>query len=236
MTPALPLEPLVQLNAATVVSALVSGVIHDLNNGLLVIGGSLELMEDGPLGEEARPRLERIRRQHVAMASRLREFSGVLKPETGGTRADLHAAVAQACTLRETSTRRRGITVRIEADAAVCPVGIAPERLLQIVLNLLLNAEAAVREAQHREIVCVIETDDAGARLRVRDSGPGIDAAVRARLFEAFSSATPATSAGLGLYVSRALAEEAKGSLDLTHDSDGTIATLELPAPAGPSR
>lgn len=136
MTPSLPLEALVQLNAAMVASALMSGVIHDLNKGLLVIGGSLEQLEDGPLGEDARPRLERIRRQHVAMASRLREFSGVLNPETGGTRADLHAAVSQALSLRETSIRRRGISVRIDVQVAVCPAAPRPPARTEGALHL----------------------------------------------------------------------------------------------------
>ena len=55
---ALPTEALVRLNSASVAARLVSSVVHDLNNGLLVIGGSVELMEDTPLTEQQRPRLE----------------------------------------------------------------------------------------------------------------------------------------------------------------------------------
>jgi signal transduction histidine kinase len=141
MAGAPPLEALIRLNHATVVAALVSGVVHDLNNALLVIGGSVELMEDGPLGENSRPRLERIQRQHHAMAARLRELGAMLKPERGDVRADLHAVVTGACALRETSLKRRGIAVHVESDGTLFAVAIAPDDLLQIVLNLLLNAD-----------------------------------------------------------------------------------------------
>ena len=172
--PATPsLDALLQLNRATVATSLVSGVVHDFNNSLLVIGGSVELMEDGVLGEDSRPRLDRIKRQHHAMALRLRELAGVLTPESGSAREDLVAVLAQACALRETSTRRRGVTVRIEGEGASCLVPVSPERLLQLVLNLLLNAETAVREAPRREIVCSVVRMGADARLAIEDSGAG---------------------------------------------------------------
>jgi signal transduction histidine kinase len=191
-----PLDALIQLNYATVVGSLVSSLIHDLNNGLLVIGGSVELMEDGPLGEESRPRLERIRRQHDTMATRLRELSSVVKPEGRGVRADLRAVATEAAALRETALRRRGMTVRVDSDGSTAVVPVAPDRLLQIVLNLLLNAEAAVRD----------------------------------RLFEPFVTSAPAERAGLGLYVSRAMAGQVGGTLSIAEGSDGTNVTLGLPA------
>jgi len=222
-------DALVQLNQATVATSLVSGLIHDLNNSLLVIGGSVELMEDGPLGEDSRPRLERIKRQHQAMAQRLRELAGVLAPEGGSARADLVAVLTQACALRETSTRRRGVTVRIETGEASCLVPVRPERLLQLVLNLLLNAETAVREAPRREIVCTIALAGGTARLTVADSGAGVEAAVRERAFEPFITSAPDDHAGLGLYVSRAIAAGAGGTLTLAGGAEGTTVTLALP-------
>lgn len=225
-----PLDALIQLNYATVVGSLVSSLIHDLNNGLLVIGGSVELMEDGPLGEESRPRLERIRRQHDTMATRLRELSSVVKPEGLGVRADLRAVATEAAALRETALRRRGMTVRVDSDGSTAVVPVAPDRLLQIVLNLLLNAEAAVRDVAKPEIALAVARRDGHVQLLVRDSGPGIDAGVRDRLFEPFVTSAPAERAGLGLYVSRAMAGQVGGTLSIAEGSDGTNVTLGLPA------
>lgn len=233
MTGTGPVEALIRLNHAAVVTSLVSSVIHDLNNSLLVIGGSVELLEDAPPGEDAGPRLDRIRRHHHVMATRLRELGLVLKAEDGDRRADLAAVVTQACALRESALRRRGVTVRVSTDGAPCPVLVAPDLLLQIVLNLLLNAEAAVREVAHPEIVCSVTRGEGnragGVRLDITDSGPGVDPAVRSRLFEPFATSAPGERAGLGLYASRILAEQAGGTLDLTDSSNGATATLELP-------
>lgn len=230
MAGAPPLDALIQLNHATVTASLVSSLIHDLNNSLLVIGGSVELMEDGPLGEDARPRLDRIRRQHHTMAARLREISDVLKPDGLGARADLRAVAAQACALRETALRRRGMAVRVDADDSTYAAAVAPDRLLQIILNLLLNAEAAVRDVAKPEIAVAVARRDGEVRLLVRDSGSGIATSVSGRLFEPFVTSAPAERAGLGLYVSRALAEQAGGTLSIAEGGDGTTVTLTLSA------
>ncbi|MGE3345630.1 MAG: ATP-binding protein [Vicinamibacterales bacterium] len=225
-TPAI--DALIRLNHASVVASLVSGLIHDFNNSLLVIGGSVELLEEAQPGDDPRPRLERIRRQHAAMAGRLRELGGVLKPDGTETRADARAVVTQACAFREAALRRQAVAVQVE-DAAGVVVAIPPDHLLQIVLNLLLNAEAAVAGRERREIAWAVVRAGGEVRISVSDSGPGPGPGVRDHLFEPFVTSAPDERAGLGLHVSRTVAERAGGALTLAYGPDGTIATLTLP-------
>jgi C4-dicarboxylate-specific signal transduction histidine kinase len=122
------------------------------------------------------------------------------------------------------------MTVRVDSDGSTAVVPVAPDRLLQIVLNLLLNAEAAVRDVAKPEIALAVARRDGHVQLLVRDSGPGFDAGVRDRLFEPFVTSAPAERAGLGLYVSRAMAGQVGGTLSIAEGSDGTNVTLGLPA------
>jgi signal transduction histidine kinase len=63
----------------------------------------------------------------------------------------------------------------------------------------------------------------------VEDDGPGVPADVRARLFSPFSTGRPSGN-GLGLYISRSLAEEAGGTLELLDVGPGAHFRLRLPA------
>lgn len=225
-----PTETLLRLNRATIAGRLISTVIHDLNNSLLVIGSSVELMEDGPLTEQQRPRLDRIERQQLQMAEVLRELTTVIKPDEGDRKSDLAAVLAQACQLRGTACRRLGIQVRLPLlDGAPCHVPVPAYRVLQILLNLLLNAEAALAEAPVRDIECRLERDPGMARLVIVDTGPGFPASVGEGLFAPFTTSTPDQSAGLGLFAARVLAEQGGGTLVALNTTGGAQVELALP-------
>lgn len=90
-----------------------------------------------------------------------------------------------------------GITVERTGDGPAVVMGEAG-RLDQVVMNLVNNAVDAVHGREARRIRAVIEASGGTARLTVEDSGPGIDPAIRDRLFEPFVT-TKEAGDGLGL-------------------------------------
>lgn len=189
----IPEDALIRLNQTSVAARLIGGVVHDLNNALLVIGGSIELLEDGPLDEGARPRLERIKRQQLGMAESLRELTAVLKSDDTAGRAEVAEAVRWASDLRLSSLRRMGGHVDIDVKAAgPVRVPMAIDRLLQVARNLLINAEDAVAPAQSRHVTWTIDAEGDVAILGISDTGWGIAASVQDRLFEPFVTSEPA--------------------------------------------
>jgi signal transduction histidine kinase len=101
------------------------------------------------------------------------------------------------------------------------------QRLTQALLNLLLNAvEAAGDQGTVR--VTVLSRHGTIA-VEVHDSGPGLSPEQQQHLFEAFYTTKP-TGTGLGLAVSRELAEEMGGSLKYKNEQPGATFVLELPA------
>ena len=229
----LPDAVLARLNRATTLADLLPVLVHDLNNALLVIAGSVELLEDGGLTEPQAVRVGRIRGQQEKMAATLRALVAVLRPGADdGDRAELGAVVRQAVELRRSASTRRRIHVRVDGPPAAIVVGLDAGSLLQIVLNLLANAEAAVSEttASERGIVLSLGRDERDAVLRVADTGPGLDAGQTGGLFEPFVSGTPGTTAGLGLAVSRQIAEGAGGTLaSLATGTSGACLELRIP-------
>lgn len=109
--------------------------------------------------------------------------------------------------------------LRVKAD---------PDRLVQVLVNLLQNAYDAVRDRGGGQVLIRAEVDSEHARILIEDNGVGVSPELRQRLFEPFAT-TKAHGTGLGLYTSYMLAKAMEGDLWLDpRGSGGTVATLRL--------
>jgi len=108
-------------------------------------------------------------------------------------------------------------------------VALGREQLVQVVLNLVLNAADACGPGG--KISVSARPAPAGVTLEIQDDGPGVAAEVRDRLFEPFvSTKEVGKGTGLGLAVCRGLVEAAGGSINLDESyTDGARFVLELP-------
>lgn len=114
-------------------------------------------------------------------------------------------------------------------------VAIAPSALLQVLLNLLINAQQAMdrQGGQPGRVRLWADSDDRHATVHIHDTGPGIPPDQQATIFDAFCTNKFHTNSGLGLWISKRLIESAGGGIAVTSDPDsGTTFTLTLPYPA----
>jgi two-component system NtrC family sensor kinase len=120
--------------------------------------------------------------------------------------------------------------VTTEFDPETPPVLMVEDHLMQVVLNLLLNAVDAMPRGGRLRIE-VRPAGDAVA-LRVHDDGIGMDRAVLARAFEPlYTTKEPGKGTGLGLSISRDILAEANGAIELhSAPGHGTTAVVTLPA------
>jgi C4-dicarboxylate-specific signal transduction histidine kinase len=123
---------------------------------------------------------------------------------------------------------RKGPQVSVGAGIDALRVTADPDRMVQVIVNLLQNAYDAVRDEPHGTVAIRAEKKGDDAFIYVEDNGPGVSEDVRKRLFEPFAT-TKAHGTGLGLYTSFMLVRAMEGDLWLDpRPSGGTVATLRL--------
>ena len=114
-------------------------------------------------------------------------------------------------------------------------LAIDPDQIRQVLVNLFTNASQALK-GRGQLWVEATPSGDGGARLRVRDDGPGIPAEDRARIFEALYT-TKAKGSGLGLGLCRRIMEAHGGAIGVEASPAGASFLLTFPAPSpGPAQ
>jgi signal transduction histidine kinase len=202
---------------------LVAWASHDLRTPLANMQAMLEALEDG-LGapEEYVPALREQVRVLALLVNDLFELAridaGALTLEL--QRLPLGPVVSNSIRSVEAEARSRQIHLASNVDEAVTAT-FAPEKVERVLMNLLTNA---LRHTPSDGAVAVrVEPLPGEVRVAVEDSGEGLDAEARARMFERFWRGDPSRSsrgAGLGLAIARGLVE-AQGGRIWAEDREG---------------
>lgn len=210
--------------------ALLSRVSHELRTPLNAILGFAQLIDD----EEAAAQIASAGRHLRKLIDELLDLSRAENDELAIDLEvrDLDADAGEALELLAPAAAEQRVRLTHEDAGVRCPVLADPQRLRQIVLNLVGNAVKYAGPGG--SVVVSARRDGAMATLRISDDGPGIAPHLLETAFEPFNrlgaEATGIEGAGLGLALSRSFAEAMGGTLVLDSDGrSGTTATLALP-------
>jgi signal transduction histidine kinase len=208
---------------------------HELRAPLTPLRGFVQMALDAHRqGEEVVGLLERANGQVRRLARMVDVLLDMSRVESGkmtrGHRPlDLHQLIARTVAAWPTSETAQRLVLR----GAAQPVVIDGDELAleQVLVNLIENAVKF--SPPHTPIELHVEQIDQIAVLRVQDHGPGMDARMRARVFDRFfqgPSARREAGVGLGLYISRRIVEEHGGTIEVSGDNaQGTVVDVRLP-------
>jgi len=227
-------DTLVLLNRATLVMHTVRTAIHEVNNVLQMISSSAEMLSGSPDSRsEAAARVDAILQSTLRGHAILQNVSDLARRDRSGERAlDVSKLAEQALAMRRYEHNRSGIRARIEqCGQGSGRVRMDPQHLLQILLNLVINAEQAVAGRPTRELRVSITANHDDVEICVSDSGPGVSDSDR--LFELPAPSGPQGSPGLGLAACRVILAQYGGSLDLGKAPSGAAFVVRLPAVSG---
>jgi two-component system C4-dicarboxylate transport sensor histidine kinase DctB len=216
-------------NCLSTVAHQLSSAVHEANNLLQVIAGSAEMIQvNDQLPERVLARAATIF-EHAHRVSTLlggvRELSKFAPRDEADT-ADLGSVVNSALDLRRHALTRAQIDVSFDPGPLPATVRASWRTAMQIVLNLLLNAERALNGRSEAAIVIRAERAGDTVVLSLADNGPGLPLEIAP--FRVQPSADGPPLLGLGLRVASWLAAQEGGCLDVESRPDGTTAVLTL--------
>ncbi len=222
----------------------VANISHELRTPLASIKALVETLEGGALEDEeaARYFLQLMNGEVEHLTQLVRELLELSRIESG--QLSLAREAIAPCTLVEhvltrlvAQAEREGITLIADAADDLPPVLADPERIGQVLLNLLHNAIKFTPSGGH-VVVGAARRDDAVV-FSVRDSGTGIDPDDLPRIFERFYKADKARSGGgtgLGLAIVKHLIGAHEGTVSAQNNADAQGATFTFTLPLAVSR
>jgi C4-dicarboxylate-specific signal transduction histidine kinase len=216
-------DHLVRSERLASVGRLAAGLAHEVGNPIAAIMGMQDLLLEGGLTPaEQRDFLTRMHNETERINSILRNLLQFARPgsapvETVPTRpGDLKTAIDDTVALLTPQKALTNIDLSLSVPEGLSPVLLGHEHILQVMLNLLLNAADACSKRNNAAIRIRASQHAGSVVLEVEDTGPGIDPKVLDRLYEPFvTTKEVGHGTGLGLAVCRGLIEGVGGSIAL---------------------
>src|SRR5437773_2212885 len=231
-------EQLIQAEKLAAMGQMLAGVAHELNNPLTAILGVTELLRDRPgTDDSTKHQLELTHRQArraARIVQNLLEFSRPASPHKKPL--DLNNLLDRTLQLQEHCLRRNNIEVDFHPQADLPGVVGDANQLIQVFLNLITNAEQAIREVRD-SVRIQIRSGQNGNQLAVtvQDDGVGIRPEALPRIFDPFyTTKRPGGGTGLGLSICMSIIREHGGSIEAeTLPAGGSAFTIYLPIKIG---
>lgn len=224
-------------------SQFLANMSHEIRtpmNGLL---GMLELLGATPLNAEQRSLADMARasgKNLLAIVNDVLDFSRIEAGQVSLNPADVDVAklLRDACALLQQRANEKDLSLEVQIDPTVGWMRLDPDRLRQVVVNLLANAvKFTVKgSVKVRARANGVGTDQLTLKIEVVDTGPGIAPEQQAKLFQRFQQLDGSITrrfggTGLGLAISKELVEMMGGKIGVQSVLDtGSVFWFEVPA------
>ncbi|MBS1155595.1 MAG: dctB [Proteobacteria bacterium] len=219
-------DGLVQASKLAVIGQLSAGIAHELNQPLAALstlsGNAVKFIARGDV-EMASSNLERIGPLVERMGLMTGQLKGFARKSSGEPRmVVLGKSVDNALFLQEQRLLRGRVAVTMDFPKDDLLVRCDPNRLEQVLVNLIGNALDAMEQMEKPRILLQAEVSDGMAKLLVRDYGPGLSEETLSHMFEPFfTTKAPGLGLGLGLPISAGIVRDFGGELTARNAPDG---------------
>jgi|SRR5882724_2492433 len=234
-------EALFQSEKLATLGQLLAGVAHELNNPLSIVIGQAALLQHASRDKRQAEQAAKIVQAAERCARIVQNFVALARQQPAERHSvDVNQVVREVVELLAYPLRIDDVDVRLALAPDLPVVWGDAHQLYQVLVNLVTNAHQAMREVEgprHLTLATGMDAEGHQVWLEVRDTGPGVPAAVREHIFEPFvTTKPPGMGTGLGLSLCQEIVEEHGGTIRLGQaESQGAVfrVTLSVEAPHG---
>jgi PAS domain S-box-containing protein len=227
-------QQLLQSEKMAALGQTISGVAHELNNPLATILSWAERLSEQPIDDSAKRGVSVILSEAERAARIVRNLlTFARKRQSTRSMIDVNTLVRETIVLRGYE-RMPTLAVTTQLAANLPKVFADAHQIQQVLLNLMINAEQAMIDANGRGSLVIRtrhDTERDGAILEVADNGPGVPIESQTRIFDPFfTTKEVGKGTGLGLTVAYAIAQEHGGRIRVRPTpGGGATFSVELP-------
>jgi PAS domain S-box-containing protein len=226
-------QQIIQSERLAAMGQMIGGFAHELNNPLTSILGMAELLQEDETTEPVRKQLGLLQQQARRAAEIVQNLMYFSRPPAAGrSQINLSELIQRTLGLQSYSLRKNNVTVDFLPEESLPWVSGDPHQLMQVFLNLILNAEQAMHEVRDRGTLRIrLLREGNSVTATFQDDGPGIAPEILANIFDPFyTTRRPGRGTGLGLSVCRAILREHGGNIEaVSGPGGGAVFTVTLP-------
>jgi PAS domain S-box-containing protein len=225
-------QQLVQAERLAAMGHMIDGFAHELNNPLTAILGAIDLL-DLQHGESSPRHLKLLKEQSRRAAEIVQNLLFFSRPPMrGNNRLNLNDLIQRTLLLQQYSLRIHGISVDFLPEAKLPTVEGDGNQLMQVFLNLLINAEQAISSFRERGCIRVrAGSNEEEVWISFQDDGPGVAENTLRNMFDPFySTKRPGGGTGMGLSVALGIVRNYGGNITFQPaPGNGAVFTVTLP-------
>jgi two-component system NtrC family sensor kinase len=226
-------QQVIQSERLAAMGQMIGGFAHELNNPLTSILGMAELLQETETSESSRKQLVTLHQQARRAAEIVQNLQYFARPPAPGrSPVNLSELIQRTLHLQAYPLRKSNITVDFLQDPTLPAVMADPNQLMQVFLNLILNADQAIRESRDKGTIRIrLGRNPDSVWVMFQDDGPGISTEVLPHIFDPFfTTRRPGRGTGLGLSICKTLVREHNGNIEAaTAQGGGAVFTITLP-------
>jgi PAS domain S-box-containing protein len=219
-----------QMETPAMMGQQVASIIHELSNSLTIVFLQAQLLSrETPLTPPLEQNLTVIQNQARRMMQMVDNLRATADPhQVNLAPTDINALIEQTLDLQRHQLETDGIEVTTDLEADLPAIGVDPDKMQQVFVNLINNARQAILATPHAGRLTIItrttieEADDTPmVQIRFADDGPGIPPKVMPHLFRPFFTTKSGIGMGLGLSICEQIVHKHHGHIWAQNSAGG---------------
>ncbi len=210
---------------------LAAGIAHEVGNPLTSISSIVQVIQRTTKDEFAREKLELVKNQINRITKIIRELVDFSRPSAYEIkRTDVNNVIRDALNIVQYGKKVQNITFKVQLYEALPHIAVVSDQLVQVFLNILMNAVDACGSGAH-SIGVTSRLSERSIEIVIRDDGRGIAKEDMEKIFDPFfTTKEVGKGTGLGLWVSLGIVKNFGGDIQVSSELEqGTKFTISLP-------